>query len=194
VTGITTKSTETSQLMQVVEAKIEPIEAKIEYTNTKVDTKEPKNPNVEHKSQKNGITNPDKNIDPITVKDFSNLKYKYFFEYNGNKINPKKGDFKRFVRDIEKQLKTGRKRISINVYSSSSTVPTITHETNEKLSKLRAENIKYDIQNYFQENTQVSDQITVTIKGFMVAGPTYKNDGGNRSKYRVYQYVEVITE
>lgn len=142
----------------------------------------------------NPTTKPDKNIDPVTVKDFGNPKYKHFFEYNGNKINPKKGDFKRFVKEIEKQLKAGRKLVAINVYSSASTVPTVTYETNEKLSKLRAENIKYDIQNYFQENTQVSDKMTVTIKGSVVAGPAYKNDAGNRSKYRVYQYVEVITE
>ncbi len=139
-------------------------------------------------------TNPNINLGTVTKEEWGNPKYKHYFEYNGNKINPKKGDFKRFVKEIEKQLKNGRKLIAINVYSSASTVPTITYETNEKLSRLRAENIKYDIQNYFQENTQVSDQMTVTIKGSVVAGPAYQNDARNKAKYRVYQYVEVITE
>jgi hypothetical protein len=139
-------------------------------------------------------TNPVITMDEVKVIDFGNPKYKYYFEYNGNKINPKKGDFKIFVREIEKQMKDGRKLIAINVYSSASTVPTTKYETNEKLSRLRAENIKYDIQNYFQENTRVSDQMTVTIKGSAVAGPAYEKDANNRAKYRVYQYIEVITE
>jgi hypothetical protein len=171
------------------------------YRDITMDVIDPKNikqvPTTGSKELTNdlsGITNPDKTLDPVTVKDYSNPKYKHYFEYNGNKINPKRGDFKRFVKEIEKQLKTGRTLIAINVYSSASTVPTITYETNEKLSKLRAENIKYDIQNYFQEKTEVSDQMTVTIKGSAVSGPAYKNDAKNRAKYRVYQYVEVITE
>jgi tetratricopeptide (TPR) repeat protein len=172
----------------IVDPKVDPKDPKVDPKDPKVDPKDPK------VDPKDPVTNPDKNLDPVTVKDFSNPKYKHYFEYNGNKINPKKGDFKRFVKEIEKQLKSGRKLIAINVYSSASTVPTITYETNEKLSRLRAENIKYDIQNYFQENTQVSDQMTVTIKGSVVAGPAYQNDAGNRAKYRVYQYVEVITE
>lgn len=134
------------------------------------------------------------NIDPITKTDWSNPRYKHYFEYNGNKINPKKGDFKRFVKEIEKQMKEGRKVIAINVYSSASTVPTKTYETNEKLSALRAENIKYDIMTYFQSNTRFNEKIVVTIKGSAVSGPAYQKDAQNRKKYRAYQYVEVITE
>ncbi|MFA7274449.1 MAG: hypothetical protein WC044_11295 [Crocinitomicaceae bacterium] len=174
------------------------------YRDITIDVRDPYNPKIVEKADTTAVVKP---VDPvvtpvnpeITIKeveavDFSNPKYKHFFEYNGNKINPKKGDFKRFVKEIEKQMQAGRKLVAINVYSSASTVPTVTYETNEKLSLLRAENIKYDIQNYFQESTQISDKITVTILGSIVAGPEYKNDAKNRAKYRVYQYVEVITQ
>ena len=91
-------------------------------------------------------------------------------------------------------MKAGRTVIAINVYSSASKVPTTTYETNEKLSSLRAENIKYDIMTYFQENTSFNEKVVVTIRDAVVAGPEYQDDAGNRKKYRVYQYVEVITE
>lgn len=135
-----------------------------------------------------------KDLPVVTETTFKNPKYKHFFEYNGNKINPKKGDFKNFVKEIERQMKAGRTVIAINVYSSASKVPTTTYETNEKLSRLRAENIKYDIMTYFQENTSFNEKVVVTIKDAVVAGPEYQEDAKNTKKYRVYQYVEVITE
>lgn len=138
------------------------------------------------------VTNPDEPV--TTVTEFGNPDYKHYFEYNGNKINPKRGDFKKFVKVIEQQLGTGRSSIAINVFSSASTVPTKTYETNEKLSRLRAENIKYDIMTYFQENTSFNTKVNVTIINSVVAGPAYQGDAKNRKKYRTYQYVEVKTE
>lgn len=159
----------------------------------KVDPKDPKNPKDPKVDPKDPIVqNPDQ--PKTTVTEFSNPKYKHFFEYNGNKINPKRGDFKKFVKEIESQMKSGRTVIAINVYSSASTVPTTTYETNEKLSRLRAENIKYDIMTYFQENTSFNEKVVVTIRDAVVAGPAYQGDAKNRKKYRVYQYVEVLTE
>ncbi len=98
------------------------------------------------------------------------------------------------MKEIERQMKAGRSVIAVNVYSSASKVPTKTYETNEKLSRLRAENIKYDIMTYFQSNTAISEKVVVTIRDSVVAGPEYQKDAQNRKKYRVYQYVEVLTE
>jgi len=130
----------------------------------------------------------------LVAGDFKNPKFKHYFEYNRNKINPKRGDFKKFVRAIEEQLEKGRTNIAINVYASASHVPTKTYETNERLTALRAENIKYDLITYFQENTDYADKIVVTVVEAVVAGPEYQKDWRNRKKYRNFQYVEVLTE
>lgn len=135
-----------------------------------------------------------KELDPVVAKDFKNEKYKYYFKYNGNKINPRRGDFKKFVRNIERQMAEGRENIAINIYASASKVPTYTFDSNAKLSNLRAENIKYDLITYFQENSPYKDRIVVTILRSEVAGPDYADDPENKEKYRPYQYVEVITE
>lgn len=80
--------------------------------------------------------------------------------------------------------KIAAKLLMINIYSSVSTVPTKTCETNEKLSALRAENIKYDIMTYFQSNMSFNEKIVLTITGSATSGPAYQNDAGNRKKYR----------
>lgn len=133
-------------------------------------------------------------IDEVDAIDFENPKFKHYFEYNRNKINPKRGSFKEFVGIIEEQLAKGRKNFAINVYSSASYVPTRKYKTNENLTKLRAENIKYDLITYFQENTNYSDRIVITVVDAKVDGPEYKGDWRNRKKYRNFQFVEVLTE
>lgn len=132
--------------------------------------------------------------DDFSAKDFKNPSYKHSFNYNGAKINPNRGDFKKFVKVIEQQLAAGRDNISINIYASASQVPTKTYNSNEELSRMRAENIKYDIIAYFQNKTEYQDKIVVTIQESLVAGPSYEGDAYNRLKYRPYQYVEVTTE
>jgi hypothetical protein len=67
------------------------------------------------------------------------------------------------VKDVEKQLKDGRSAITINVYSSASQVPTKTYETNEKLTQIRAENMKYDLQTYFESQPEFKGKVNVVI-------------------------------
>ena len=105
-----------------------------------------------------------------------------------------KGDLKDFVKEIEKQLKDGRERITINVYSSASHVPTKTFETNEKLTQIRAENMKYDLSTHFESNPAYAGKVNVVIVSAIVDGPEYIKDFKDKKKYKPYQFVGLKTE
>ncbi|XOV67027.1 MAG: SprB repeat-containing protein [Fluviicola sp.] len=138
------------------------------------------------------LDEPEKRIDPIVVQNYENYEFKHTFKYNKNKLSVNKGDLRRFVRQIKKDLKDGRQSITINIYSSASKVPTRTFGTNEKLANVRAENIKYDLINHFKK--KYADKVNVVIVNTKVAGPEYSEDAANKSKYEPYQYVELKTE
>jgi tetratricopeptide (TPR) repeat protein len=133
-------------------------------------------------------------IAEVEVSTFENIQFKHIFEYNKNKLFTNKGKLKDFVKDIDKQFKKGREKMTINIYTSASKVPTTTYETNEKLSQLRAENMKYDLMEYFESNELTRGKIVVTIVSAVVDGPDYENDYRNKEKYEPFQYVTLKTE
>ncbi len=139
---------------------------------------------------------PDTIIDlpPVTVGNFENLEFMHYFAYNKNKLTTKKGDLKDFVKAVAAQLKDGREKITINVYSSASYVPTKTYGTNERLSEIRAENMKYDIISYFEKKEEFAGRVNVVIVTKLVQGPAYVKDAVNKEKYFPYQYVGLKTE
>ena len=100
---------------------------------------------------------------------------------------------KKFTREILNQLKDGRGSVTIKVNSSASHVPTKKFGSNEKLARLRAENIKYDLVQWFQKKG-VSNQVVIIVETSAVQGPEYENDESNRSKYEDFQYVRLVTE
>jgi tetratricopeptide (TPR) repeat protein len=133
-------------------------------------------------------------IPEVEVSTFENIQFKHIFEYNKNKLFTNRGNLKDFVKDIDKQFKKGRDKITIKIYSSASKVPTTSYETNEKLSQLRAENMKYDLIEYFESNDLTKGKVIVTIVSAVVDGPEYENDYKNRDKYEPFQYVTLKTE
>jgi hypothetical protein len=135
-----------------------------------------------------------KEIDTVTVIAYKNVEFMHYFDYNKNKLSTAKGDLKIFVKDVEKQLNEGRKSVTINVYSSASRVPTKNFESNEKLATIRAENMKYDLQNYFESNPAFKGKVNVVIVTAIVDGPEYTNDAKNKPKYKPYQFVGLKTE
>ncbi|TNE77395.1 MAG: hypothetical protein EP333_00865 [Bacteroidetes bacterium] len=139
---------------------------------------------------------PDTTIDvpEVVVTDYPNLEFMHYFAYNKNKLTTKKGELKEFVEKVEAQLKEGRESITINVYSSASHVPTKTYKTNENLTKIRAENMKYDLIAHFQSMPEYKDRVTVVIVSTLVQGPEYEKDSANKEKYFPYQYVGLKTE
>ena len=86
-----------------------------------------------------------KEIKEVVISTFKNLEFLHYFEYNKNKITTRRGDLKKFLKEIIEQLEKGRNTITVNIYSSASTVPTKAYQSNEELTKMRAENLKYDL-------------------------------------------------
>ncbi|PHR31062.1 MAG: hypothetical protein COA38_08960 [Fluviicola sp.] len=140
---------------------------------------------------------PDTIVDlpPVIVADCPNLEFMHYFEYNKNKLSVRRGDLKKFVKEVETQLiEDCRENVTINVYSSASHVPTKTYATNENLTRIRAENMKYDIIAYFEKNEKFKGHVNVVIVTAIVQGPEYVKDAGNTKKYGPYQYVGLKTE
>ena len=122
------------------------------------------------------------------------VEFMHYFAYNKNKLSTKRGDLKKFVEDVEEQLKTKCEEITINVYSSASHVPTKTYGTNEKLAQIRAENMKYDLIAHFEQFEEFKGKVNVVIVTSIVQGPEYEQDAVNKDKYNPYQYVGLKTE
>ena len=137
---------------------------------------------------------PDTVLPPVTVTDYPNLEFMHHFAYNKNKLTVKRGKLKQFVKDVEAQIDDGRKSITINIYSSASHVPTKTYETNENLTKIRAENMKYDLIAHFEKDEKFKGKVNVVIVTQLVQGPDYVEDSKNKEKYFPYQYVGLKTE
>ena len=133
-------------------------------------------------------------LDTIVVTDYPNLEFMHYFQYNKNKLSTKKGKLKDFIKSVEAQLKEGRDQITINIYSSASHVPTKTYKTNEKLTQIRAENMKYDLIAHFENNDSYKGKVNIVIVTTLVQGPAYVKDFKNKNKYFPYQYVGLKTE
>jgi hypothetical protein len=123
-----------------------------------------------------------------------NLELKHFFEYNGDKLTVEEGKLKDFVSKIEGQLTTGgREKITINIWSSASYVPTKTFKTNDKLARSRAERIQSELNKYFADKG-LSKKVTVKVVSAIVQGPKYEGDFENTAKYHDFQFIELKTE
>lgn len=133
-------------------------------------------------------------LDELPVVQLKSLETKHFFKYDDNKLSMKGRDFRRFLKDVEKQLKSSDNTVTIKVASCASHVPTRKYQTNQKLADLRAENVKYDIVTYFQEKTKMANRVNVVIVSAVVDGPAYENDKKNEEKYQPYQFVVLKTE
>lgn len=132
--------------------------------------------------------------EPVVVTDYKNIELKHFFDYNKNKLTVKKGELKNFVKEIEKQLTDGRQKVTVTIESSASYVPTKTYSSNDELAKLRAENMKYDLIEYFESDPKTKGKVIIVITKTIVQGPQYEQDGKRHEKYKPFQYVFLKTE
>ncbi len=128
--------------------------------------------------------------EPLAPQD---LAMKHFFDYNADKLTVSSGELKNFAEQIKSQLNNGRSNLTINVYSSASRVPTRTFGSNEKLAKSRANRIKEELDQYF-ENEGMKSKVSVNIVSTIVQGPKYDKDFEDQQKYREFQYIELKTE
>jgi hypothetical protein len=121
------------------------------------------------------------------------IALKHYFEYNGDELTIDEGNLKDFVNQIEGQLQRGRAKVTINIYSSASYVPTKTFVTNDKLAKSRANRIQNELNEYFNKKG-MSDKVKVIVVSAVVAGPMYEKDAVNTAKYRDFQFIELKTQ
>lgn len=138
------------------------------------------------------VNEPPMPIDPVVVTTYPNPFFEHLFGYNKNKLSGSRGEFKKFLKEIEDQLKAGREGITIRIYSSASQVPTKSFDNNEKLAQTRAENMKYDLVDYFERD--FGGKVNIVIAEALVQGPPYEDDSSNRDKYEPFQYVRLKTE
>jgi hypothetical protein len=135
-------------------------------------------------------------VEPIDtlVADYKNFEFMRYFGYNKNKVSNQDNEIAGILKNIEQQISDGRKQVTINLYSSSSKVPTKTYGTNEKLAQLRAENLKKELETYIKANKTLNGKVSVKIVSVSVDGPEYNKDSGKLEKYRPYQFVGFKTE
>jgi tetratricopeptide (TPR) repeat protein len=133
-------------------------------------------------------------IPEVAINAFANPEFNHFFDYNKNKLRVQKGDLKNYMNELEDQARNGRTKFTISIYSSASTVPTKKFESNEDLARTRAENIKYDLLEYIENQPDLKGKVNVVIAKASVEGPVFENDASNKDKYRQFQYVRLKTE
>jgi hypothetical protein len=139
------------------------------------------------------VTGPAQPLNPVVVKEFDNKDWIYYFGYNKNKLGIGTRSLKKYLNEIEEQLKEGRSNVTIKIRSSASHVPTKSFPSNEELAQSRAENIKYDLLDYFSK-TNYKSAVNVVIISTIVDGPAYENDGVRKKKYEPFQFVSLATE
>lgn len=119
----------------------------------------------------------------------------HYFGYNNNKLSTSQGEMKAFIDAVESQLVNGRESITIHVQSSASKVPTRTFKNNMVLAELRGNNIKNQLQEYFNENDALKTQVKVVLQKSGVNGPKYiSGSGSNLDRYVPYQYIKLSVE
>lgn len=129
----------------------------------------------------------------LSKKTFSNPEFLQYLGFNKNQLSIEQGALKTYLDEIHNQLLDGREKITIDIYASASTVPTESFKTNDALAQKRAENIKNDLQNYFNR-TSVNHKVKINILSALVQGPVYSGDSDNEAKYGPYQYVGIKTK
>ena len=114
--------------------------------------------------------------------------YQEFFKYNIKEVNTSNPKYTNMVsKAIEKVNKDGK--VTIDIESSASKVPTKTFKTNTVLAYERAIAAKKVIINSLIEKGIQKDKIIIKNIDSGVNGPQYRGDFNNIDRYEKYQYV-----
>jgi LysM repeat protein len=120
--------------------------------------------------------------------------FQEFFEYNVTNINVEAQDFKNFVNEIEKIVKS-KDKATISIESSASKVPTSKFGDNESLTAKRATLSKEVLITALKSKGIDASKLYFATMSTLVRGPAYQNDAGaNREEYKKYQYIKVIVK
>lgn len=116
----------------------------------------------------------------------------HYFGYNADKLDVNNEKLVAFMDGIEEQMKSGRK-VTVNLKSSASNVPTREFSSNKELAKIRAEKTKKMVEDYFKAKG-LGNELTVNITETFVGGPIYDNDRDDVEKYQPFQYINLTAK
>jgi hypothetical protein len=117
--------------------------------------------------------------------------FELYFGYNQKSIDVKSKKYTDFIASVTQCLKSNSK-LSIEIESSASYVPTTTYGTNENLAQKRAQEAKEKVIAELKKAGLVSAGINFKAPEIKVQGPQYNNDFiQNRTTYEQYQYIKI---
>ena len=128
----------------------------------------------------------------IAVKPERDYAMTHYFGYNADKLDAENDKLLVFMNGLEEQMKNGRK-ITVQIQSSASYVPTREFKSNDQLAKSRAEMIKKMLEENYSAKG-FGDKFAVVITETAVGGPLYENDRDNIEKYQPFQYIALSTQ
>ena len=124
---------------------------------------------------------------PTEVKD-AVAHYQEFFNYNVSKVNTANA---KYIEMINKALahEKSNGKITIDIESSASKVPTKTHGSNAKLAYKRAIAAQETVINSLVNKGIARENILINNVNTGVQGPEYNGDYTNKKMYEQYQFV-----
>ena len=127
---------------------------------------------------------------PIVI---DKLSFQEFFTYNKN-YPEKEKELQNFIIKVAGQINS-KGNVKISIESSASRVPTTTYDSNNQLSKLRAEIAKKMLIESLEKVGIGKDKVTFINLKTLVQGPAYRGDYlENKTMYEKYQYVKIYSE
>lgn len=142
--------------------------------------------------ERNQATTPN-NLAALTGKP-QGLTYVRYFDYNIKEINVNDKEFKEFIKKIA-ELIDKKGKVSLEIESSASRVPTAKYKDNYVLVKNRAEEARLIV---FQELEKIGvdrENIKMSSTNSVVQGPKYNQDAKqNQDIYKKFQYVKLVVK
>jgi hypothetical protein len=114
--------------------------------------------------------------------------YQEYFNYNNKSVNTSDAKYTDMVNKAFEQSKSAGK-VTIEIESSASHVPTKTYGTNVNLASKRANDAKENIIKSLVNKGVKKENIIITNLNSNVSGPKYNSDFNNTSVYEKYQFV-----
>ena len=120
-----------------------------------------------------------------------NFLMTHYFGYNADKLDADNDKLRVFMDGLEAQMKNGRK-MTIQITSAASYVPTREFKSNDQLAKSRADKIKKMLEDYYSSKG-LENKLEVVITKTFVGGPLYENDRDKIEKYQPFQYIALTS-
>lgn len=113
--------------------------------------------------------------------------YQEYFNYNVKSVNSKSSKYTDMINKIVSKSKT--EKVTIDIESSASKVPTKTYGTNSKLAYKRAQDAKNTLLSSLKAKGANLGNIKFNSLNSNVNGPNYNGDYQNSGLYEKFQYV-----